>query len=217
MRTEDRQLFARIIISLGEYYNREISDSLIDMYWNGLSHLDIKVVREALNRHMQNPDSGQFMPKIADIVRMTGGSTQDAALIAWAKVDRAMRTVGVYDSVVFDDPLIHRVVTDMGGWIGLANKTEDDWVYVAKEFENRYRGYASRSERPEYPPVLLGIAQTQNSQLGYTTMPPRLIGDPERARTVYSNGSTKTLTVTTLGQSTHQIANTLIASSKREP
>jgi hypothetical protein len=98
MKTEDRNTFAKMMIALGEYYNREISDDLMDMYWNGMSHLDISVVREAMNRHMQNPDSGQFMPKVADVIRMTGGSTQDAALIAWSKVDRAIRVVGTLRS-----------------------------------------------------------------------------------------------------------------------
>ena len=214
MTHNDRKDFAMLIIALGEYYNREISEGLIDMYWGGLSHLELKTVREAMNRHTQNPDSGQFMPKIADIIRMATGSTMDTALMAWSKVDKAMRVVGCYDSIVVDDPLIHRVITDMGGWIGFGNKTEEDWVFVGKEFENRYRGYTSRSERPEYPPVLLGMAQAQNKQLGYSPAPPRLIGDPERARNVYSGGVNETLNVSTLGDSTSQIAQKLIERSK---
>lgn len=210
MKTEDRNTFAKMMIALGEYYNREISDDLMDMYWNGMSHLDISVVREAMNRHMQNPDSGQFMPKVADVIRMTGGSTQDAALIAWSKVDRAIRVVGCYDSVVFDDALIHRVIQDMGGWIGFGNKTEEDWVFVGKEFENRYRGYASRSERPEYPPVLSGMAEAQNLQLGYKAAPPRLIGDPERAKSVYERGNPNTLGITWLSDSSEQAIKKLV-------
>jgi hypothetical protein len=210
MKTEDRNTFAKMMIALGEYYNREISDDLMDMYWNGMSHLDISVVREAMNRHMQNPDSGQFMPKVADVIRMTGGSTQDAALIAWSKVDRAIRVVGCYDSVVFDDALIHRVIQDMGGWIGFGNKTEEDWVFVGKEFENRYRGYASRSERPEYPPVLSGMAEAQNLQLGYKAAPPRLIGDPERAKSVYERGNVNTLGITWLSDSNEQAIKKLV-------
>jgi hypothetical protein len=210
MKTEDRNTFAKMMIALGEYYNREISDDLMDMYWNGMSHLDISVVREAMNRHMQNPDSGQFMPKVADVIRMTGGSTQDAALIAWSKVDRAIRVVGCYDSVVFDDALIHRVIQDMGGWIGFGNKTEEDWVFVGKEFENRYRGYASRSERPEYPPVLSGMAEAQNLQLGYKAAPPRLIGDPERAKSVYERGNANPLGITWLSDSSEQAIKKLV-------
>ncbi len=57
---------------------------------------------------------------------MLGGSTQDAALAAWSKVDRAVREVGPYQSVAFDDALIHRVLFEMGGWIPLGSKTEDE-------------------------------------------------------------------------------------------
>lgn len=199
MKAEDRDKFAHMMIALGEYYGRDISDGLMEMYWNGLAHFELPVVREALNRHMQNPDSGQFMPKVSDVVKMTTGSTQDSALLAWSKVDKAMRQVGCYESIVFDDPIIHRVIADMGGWIGLSNKTENEWVFVGKEFETRYKGYAARGERPEYPPVLLGIAQAQNYQLGYTPAPPRLIGDPERAKNVFEGGTQEKLQITRLG------------------
>ena len=214
MNHQDTAKFAKIMVTLGEYYGREISDGLIDTYWRGLSHLEIDEVREALNRHMQNPDAGQFMPKIADIARMVAGSTQSAALIAWSKVDRGVRSVGVYESVVFDDPLIHRVITDMGGWVAMGNKTEDDWPFVAKEFENRYRGYAMRSERPDYPKVLIGMAEAQNSQLGFKSTAPRLIGEPDRARLVYRQGGESIQQFARLDETSAQVTARLIDASK---
>lgn len=108
---------------------------------------DLAAVKDALNRHCVNPDNGQFMPKPADVVKLLQGSSQDGALVAWAKVDRAVRQVGTYSTVVFDDPIIHRVVQDMGGWVALGDKREKEWPFVAKEFENRYRGYPMRSFR----------------------------------------------------------------------
>jgi len=77
-------------------------------------------------RHLMNPDTGQFLPKPADIVRMLGGRTLDRALMAWAKVDKAVRQIGTYESVVFDDALIHRVLHEMGGWVGMGQKTENE-------------------------------------------------------------------------------------------
>jgi len=148
MRHEDKPEFAGMMVSIGEYYGREISDGLMGMYWQGLQHYDLAAVRDAMNRHVANPDSGQFMPKIADISKMLAGTTQDAALRAWAKVDQAVRRVGTYRDVAFDDPLIHRVLHDMGGWVAMGSKTEDEWPFVAKEFENRYRGFRARSETP---------------------------------------------------------------------
>jgi hypothetical protein len=193
MTNSDKPNFAALMTALGDYYARELSDAVIDMYWRGLQHYDLAVVKEALNRHMQNPDSGQFMPRIADIARMLGGTTQDAALVAWAKVDRAVRSVGTYADVVFDDPLIHRVLHDMGGWLALSTKSEDEWPFVAKEFENRYRGFRMRSERPEYPPVLIGIAGAHNRRAKLAVQEPILIGDQGGARAVMAGGTDKPL------------------------
>lgn len=185
----DKVEFAKLMVELSEYYAKPMSDGVIGMYWQGLVQYDLAAVHEAANRHAANPDTGQFMPKIADFKRMLGGSTQDKALIAWAKVDRTIRQVGTYQSVVFDDPLIHRVVQDMGGWIAMGQKTEDDWPHVAREFENRYRGYSMRSERPAYPAILIGVAEAHNAKGGFMIDPPVLIGNESQARLVQRGGT----------------------------
>ena len=51
----------------------------------------------------------------ADILRMMQGTSLDSALSAWAKVDKAVRRVGTYETIVFDDEIIHRVIHDMSG------------------------------------------------------------------------------------------------------
>lgn len=188
MNAQDKTMFAEMMTSLGEYYGKTVSPGLISMYWQGLEKYDLSALREAFNRHVNNPDSGQFMPKIADVARMLGGTSNDKALVAWAKVDKAIRQVGTYRSVVFDDPLIHRVLQEMGGWISLGSKREDEWPFVAKEFENRYRGYAMRGERPEYQPVLIGISDAHNEKAGFKAEPPMLIGNEDKAVEVMKLG-----------------------------
>ena len=193
MNSNNKREFAEMMISLCEYYSRTASDSIIEMYWQGLARYDIQAVREAFNRHVANPDSGQFIPKIADVAKMLGGTSQDAALQAWAKVDKAVRGIGTYSDVAFDDSLIHRVLHDMGGWISLGLKTEDEWPFVAKEFENRYRGYRMRSERPEYPPVMIGLANAHNMKGGHAIEAPRLVGNEQACRNVIDGGTDKQL------------------------
>jgi len=146
-------------------------------------------VRDALGRHLRNTDTGQFMPKIADIIKMLQGSSLDSALNAWAKIDQALRQVGPYETVVFDDPLIHRVLHDMGGWMMLGQKTDDEWPFVAREFEQRYRGFKSRNERFEYPAKLIGVSEAHNSKEGHKTAQPMLIGDATQAKAVMLAGA----------------------------
>jgi hypothetical protein len=152
--------------AVADVYGRDLTPAVTALYWNAMVAYDIAAVRQALDRHVKNPDTGQFMPKPADLIRMLGGTTQDAALQAWAKVERAIRLVGSWPSVVFDDPLIHAVINDMGGWEKLCRHTSDELIFRGKEFENRYRGFSLRRETPAYPPVLIGRIDTENERLG---------------------------------------------------
>lgn len=193
MQAEDKMKFAGLIGNVYAFYRQDSSDFALGVWWEAMKPFDFAAVADALNRHCVNPDSGQFMPKPADVVKMLRGSSQDGAMVAWSKVDKGVRQVGTYASVAFDDPIIHRVLHDMGGWVALGMKTEHEWPFVAKEFENRYRGYRIRSETPEYPKVLIGIAEAQNSQEGRASQPPVLIGDSSRAKQVLIGGADKPL------------------------
>lgn len=188
MNTEDFQKFHDGMVGVMSFYGKDLSAFALDVWWSALRNYDLQAITQAFNRWLSNPDQGQFPPKPADVIKMLAGSTQDKAFAAWAKVDRAVRSVGAYASVAFDDPIIHRVIHDMGGWVGLGQKSEDEWPFVARNFENMYRGYAARGEVPDYPQVLLGIAEAYNGSNGFKSDPPRLIGDRLKALAVMEGG-----------------------------
>lgn len=194
MTEQDYANFAGMVSAMSDLLDRKpASQFSIALWWGALQHYDLAAIRQAFDRHVRNPDTGHFMPKPADVIRMLEGSTQDSALMAWAKVDRAMRVIGPYRSIAFDDALVHRVLAEMGGWVELSRKDEREWPFVEKEFVNRYRGYRSRNERPEYPPVLAGIAEAQNSEQGFRVEPPVLIGNERAAKKVIAGGSSMQL------------------------
>lgn len=188
MQQSDYDSFVQLVNGMAELYGKSMSPVALALWWNALQPYDLSAVRQGLSRHMQNPDTGQFIPKPADVIKFIGGTTQDGALLAWAKVDRALRSVGTYRSVAFDDPIIHAVIMDMGGWVGLGSKDEREWPFVAKEFENRYRGYRQR-DLPSFSRWLVGIAESSNSQQGMSIEPPTLIGDVAKARLIMQSGS----------------------------
>jgi hypothetical protein len=191
MQVDDFQKFHDGIAGVMGFYGKSVSRFALDVWWTALKSYELPAIVDAFNRHLANPDAGQFAPKPADIIRMLQGSTQDSALRAWAKVDRAVRSIGTYCDVVFDDALIHRVIQDMGGWIGLGTKSEGEWPFVAKEFENRYRGFRSRNEHPPYAPVLIGIATAHNEPKGFESGKPVLIGTRELAERVLREGASQ--------------------------
>ena len=193
MKSEDFEKFQQGLTGVYAFYDKEINDFALDLWWNSLKQFDLPAIIQAFNRHVVNTESGKWLPKPADIIRMLQGSTQDVALIAWAKVDKAVRHKGTYVDVVFDDPVIHRVLHDMGGWIALGQKNEDEWPFVAREFENRYRGFRERSEIPEYPSVLIGIANAHNRSKGHALQDFVMIGDESACQRVLSGGTDKPL------------------------
>lgn len=189
MKADDRQDFKRMLEVIFDSYQRDLSEGVLELWWTLMQPYDAPAVRDAFNRHCVNPDNGQFLPKPADVVKLIGGGTMDGALVAWSMVDRAMRTVGPYETVVFDDPIIHAVVSDMGGWIELGKRTDDDWPFRAKEFEARYRGYRTRGRVEHYPNKLPGIIDATNAPNGFDLALPTLIGDRARATRVLNGGS----------------------------
>lgn len=195
MTPQDYAEFSKLITSIAELYGQKApSEFVISIWWQAMKDFDIKTVRQALSAHVMNPDNGQFMPKPADVVRLLGGTTQDRALVAWSRVAEAVRRVGNWESVVFDDHIIHAVIYEMGGWVALGSKTDKEWDFVKNEFVSRYRSY-SHGETPNYPPVLVGMFETQNRMNGFKSQLPRLIGDKEAARKVMANGSLQLLEI----------------------
>lgn len=193
MNLDDMQRFLSTLSGIADYYGKPLSDRVQELYWKGLKQYDIAAVEKALWEHTQNPDNGQFMPKIADVTRNLQGRTVDQASIAWSKVDSAVRRVGTYSDVVFDDPIIHRVLGDMGGWIAIGSKHDSEWPFLGNEFKTRYQGYKMRGEVPEYQPVMVGIANAHNAQEGFKTQPPMLIGNEDKAKQVMLAGTNEQL------------------------
>ena len=76
----------------------------------------------------------------------------------------------------------------MGGWVQFGTKTEDEWPFVGKEFQTRYRGFKSRGIIPEYQSHLIGLAEAHNSKEDYRIDPPKLLGDIEKAKQVMNKG-----------------------------
>jgi len=182
----DREAFVTALVAVAEIHGKKLSTPAITLYWNVLERYPVEEVLQALSRHLEDPDVGQFMPKPADVVRNIDGSSDTRSMLAWTKAIKAASSVGSYESVVFDDWRIHAVISDMGGWISLCSIQEDELPFRAREFEKRYRGYLRRTG--DYPRRLIGRNETHNVQKGHAVDPPVLIGDRGKAMLVLEGG-----------------------------
>lgn len=198
MNKADYGQFIEVMNSICDVYGKNhLSEMAAAIWWKAFENHSLQEVQAGLTAHVTNPDSGQYMPKPADVIKSLGGTTADQSAIAWSKVDRAVRTVGGYQDVSFDDAVIHAVITDMGGWIALCSKNDTEWPFIQREFENRYRGFIARKGAFDYPPMLIGTATAINNMTRHEWRPelqnfvvnPVLIGNPKHAQKVISGGT----------------------------
>lgn len=186
MTERDFENFANAMAGLGEMYNRAVSAQLIAMYFESLKKYDYRAVSAAMQRHYSDPEKGAFFPKPGDIVLWIDGGMEDRSQIAWSKVDRAVRVVGPYESVVFDDPIIHAVIEQMGGWPKVCSQpTDQDMKFLGHQFTKLYR--ANRSTK-EFPSRLVGITEADCNLRGSRPPAAVLIGNPEQAGLVIEHG-----------------------------
>lgn len=192
MNTNDMEAFDQIWTEAHEVYGRKPEPRVVYMVFQALISFPLQDIERALCRHLTNPDTGQYPPKPADIVRLIHGSSQTTSGEAWAKVDRAIRCVGNYRTVVFDDPKIHAAIDRLGGWQKISMTDEKEYPFLRNNFLKLYQGFTVQP--PEtFPRKLIGTCEHENSQhdsfmRGRSKNEPVMIGDPERARLVYQGG-----------------------------
>ena len=109
--------------------------------------------------------------------------TGDIAIVEVGKVLEAVRTYGAYYSVAFDDPVTQAVITHAySGWTRLCS--ECDAPDFCWEFARTWAAYFRQGVRRFGH--LAGTFEITNRRNGFYhhIPPPKLIGDPEKARAV---------------------------------
>ena len=193
MTNNERGQFAELWTAAYAVYGKSVSVPMLDVVFSALSSYSLDDVRTGLSGHIKNPDSGQFPPKPADVIKHISGNSQSAAGEAWAKVDYAVRCVGNYRSVVFDDPKIHAAIERLGGWVKVSTTGNDEYPFLQNKFLKLYQGFTVQPPQ-QFPRKLLGVCEHQNEagtgfMRGKANNQPALIGDKEKAKQVYLGGT----------------------------
>jgi hypothetical protein len=188
MTPNDKTSFVQLLIRTAEGYGKKLSELAIDEYWLTLAHYDFHLVATTIKRLKHTAANSNFMPTTADIVQAMTGNTEIRALRAWNKTLTAMSTPGCYESVVFDDPVIHAVIHDLGGWVKWCLINEKQLQFEKHTFLKLYSGYLQQGLL-NYPNKLIGLYEQHNSARGYVVKSPYLIGDETLALRVYKSGN----------------------------
>ena len=211
MQSHDLSQFRQLLTDVMAYYGKDCSKFMLSVWWQALNAFDLEQVQSSLQRHATDAERGQFAPKVADIGRLLQGTTTDRAAMAWGKVHEAMSSVGAYTDVVFDDPAIHAVIEDLGGWPKVCRNDIAELSYLQHRFQEGYRAYVERGQF-DYPRRLAGDRSPDHdyTSRGLPLPRPSLVGDRERAIAVLKNGSStgKTLITTASSHAMQLLANT---------
>lgn len=158
---KNKKMFMEYMTLLGEIHDKEISDTLKNVYWKALQHFTDEECKKAFDNFIL---TSKFFPKPAHFNEVIRGiDNSDPAIEAWARVDEAMRKYGSYISLNFNNPKIHKCIELLGGWEYLGGLSEDDWKWKRKEFETAYRGMRSN----DGPTHVTGTIEKDNLLRGY--------------------------------------------------
>lgn len=166
MDNSNKQRFAQLFYGAGEYYDKAISEQLLIMYFNGLSHYSIEEVELALNGHMQDPDRGRWFPKIADFSHKLEGSklsAEERAEIAWAEIEQKIRTVGSYGSLKLEDGVALAALKGFTSWKDLCAMDVTKMTWAKKEFMSLYGTY-DRAPIESLPKALPGRVELEKQK-----------------------------------------------------
>jgi len=164
MTSKDFKRFSCAMAALEENFDHQCSSAKVQLYFSELSDFSIEEVELGVRKVLKEAVYPKF-PTIGAIRQAILGSAEEQAIVAWHKVFKAVKIVGQYRSVQFDDPVIHSVIELMGGWENICIMEEKELQWRQREFISLYKVLQARNvKHPEY---LFGISELQNIQRGY--------------------------------------------------
>lgn len=177
----------QFIVEMFDYYSKDVRSGAAKVYRRALKSIEIDQLYKMFDLHITDPDSGQFMPKVADFVKVNAGTKKGNAVAAWNKVYTAISIVGPYKNFTIDDPWAMKCIDEIGGFQRLCELTDRELDFKRNEFEKLYESYRSQGVPDQFPAKIKGLIDKENG----TDTEPFLIGDKDRANRVLIQGANK--------------------------
>lgn len=133
----------------------------MEFYFLTLKDFDIAQIRRALTKHIQNPVTGMYIPKPADLMKYLKPATGNDAERQWSIVMQAISSCGGrYSNVYFEDVITNTIIHEMN-WGNICNITDTSEPFERKRFLQAYENYSNYA--PQYEAgVNYGICHNHN-------------------------------------------------------
>ena len=191
MTQADFDPFSELIQGVAECYGQSLSAQGIALRFKLLEQFSFAEVQNAAlsimatRKYTSMPTPAEFLEHIG------GGAAEDKAEVEAGKVLSAIGRHGAYASVVFDDAVTQAVIVQAyGGWPKLCADcgVEESEHWFRKNFAKTWAAYSRQGVKQTGH--LPGLFEISNRSTGYLQHiePPKLVGDPAKARAVLEVG-----------------------------
>jgi hypothetical protein len=160
----NRSEFIKIITGLADMFNKQISEFMLDIYYEALKDYSVDQVQRAVLSCLKNYKYST-LPKPSDILEYLEGTKDDRALVAWIQAKEAVQKGGYYASVVFKDSIIAHCIKELGGWQDFCCAKIEDLPFIEKRFMDLYRLFEKREIKENIK--LVGYTELLNGNKGF--------------------------------------------------
>lgn len=159
------QYFAAFMVALAEAYpSVMLREGTVRVYYSSLSD----VPPDDLSRAMQQAvKHSKFFPSVAELRSYVQTPLEDAAVLAWTGLLRAVRQVGAYSSLTVEDPATAAAVRLVfGSWPAVCELEEGPVLAQRRsEFLAAYRDARRRQAVPTGDQRLQGLCEASGRYL----------------------------------------------------
>ena len=136
---KNKKKFKEYMTGLGEIFNKEITDTLKNIYWEILKPFTDVQCELAFNKLIS---TCKFFPKPSEFIKILRGDDNDRSLRAWQGVTKALEN-GLNN---FDDEITNQCIQVLGGWNFLFTRGYEELEWIEKRFHEHYQSLDKRQE-----------------------------------------------------------------------
>lgn len=143
--------------------NKPEQPILYKVYYDSLIQFTIKQVETAFSKATLKL---KWFPKPVELIELITGTDECNGDVQATNVLKAIKQVGAYETVNFNDPVTHAVINRVfSGWVKMCNELmEKDEKWFLKDFAKYYKSF--KSQGIEDHGNLSGLIESHNSGLG---------------------------------------------------
>jgi len=148
MKNSEKRRFGKMLLSLGELWEKKIEASTIALYFDILKKYDIEDVENAGHAIMQNET---YFPRPEAFRRYIEQDAETSAISAWTRILDTISAGGPYTTTSMEDQAAGAAIRAIGGWDRLLKMNNFEQQAIQRNFERVYVGIRKSGRYPALP------------------------------------------------------------------